>query len=288
VSAVDERRGAARAASRVAPPAASASALYVGTVMHQRLRPARHRLSYRMFSLLLDLDELPALARRLRLFSLDRFNLFSLHQRDHGDGSAGGLRAQIDARLREADLPVGGAIRLLTMPRILGYAFNPISVYFCDDHEGALQAIVYEVNNTFGERHSYLIPVDAAGQRGDRVVQGCAKAMRVSPFLPLDLRYVFRVEPPRADTAALSLGVVARDDVGAIVNARFDAERRTLHDAALARVFFSHPLLTLKVIAAIHWEALRLLLKGVRLQPSAPPRTPAPTPAPTLVQTPDR
>ena len=253
------------------------SALYAGAVMHQRLRPARHRLSYRMFSLLVDLDELPALAARLRWFSLDRFNLFSLHERDYGDvashAGGGGLRACVERQLRAAGLPAGGAIRLLTMPRILGYAFNPISVYFCDDASGAVRALIYEVNNTFGERHSYLIEVDAAERDGGRVVQGCAKELRVSPFLPQDLRYVFRVEAPRPDRGALSVGVVACDAEGAILNARFDAERRRLDDSALVRVFFSHPLLTLKVIAAIHWEALRLVLKGIRLQPK--PAAPA-------------
>jgi len=245
-------------------------------VMHQRLRPARHRLSYRMFSLLVDLDELPTLAARLRWFSLDRFNLFSLHQRDYGDvasHSEGGLRECVARQLRAAGLPAGGAIRLLTMPRILGYAFNPLSVYFCDDASGALRALIYEVNNTFGERHSYLVEVDAAARDGGRVVQGCAKEFRVSPFLPQDLRYEFRVDAPRPDRAALSIGVVAHDAQGALVNTRFDAERRSLDDPALVRVFFSHPLLTLKVIAAIHWEALRLLLKGVRLQPK--PAAPA-------------
>jgi len=256
----------------------SASALYVGSVMHQRLRPARHRLDYRMFSLLVDLDELPALARRLRLFSLDRFNLFSLHERDYGDiaarAAAGdGLRSYVDRQLREAGLPAAAAVRLLTMPRILGYAFNPLSVYFCHDAQGAVQALIYEVNNTFGERHSYLIAVDPGERDGARIVQRCAKEFRVSPFLALDLDYVFRIEAPRPGRAALSIGVVANDRVGALVNARFDAHRRRLDDGALVRVFFSHPLLTLKVIAAIHWEALRLVVKGVRPQPT--PAAPA-------------
>jgi DUF1365 family protein len=252
----------------------AASALYVGSVMHQRLRPVRHRLRYRMFSLLVDLDELPALERRLRLFSIDRFNLFSLHQRDYGEiaRSGGGLRGHVDRLLGGAGLPAAAAVRLLTMPRILGFAFNPLSVYFCHGSDGALRALVYDVRNTFGERHSYAIAV-APGQ-GDacRIVQRCAKAFRVSPFLAMDLDYVFRIEPPDPERAALSIGVVAHDRIGALVNARFDAERRRLDDAALARVFFSHPLLTLKVIAAIHWEALRLFVKGVRLQskPEAP------------------
>jgi DUF1365 family protein len=176
------------------------------------------------------------------------------------------LRAYVDRQLRDAGLPAATAVRLLTMPRILGYAFNPLSVYFCEGAGGALQALIYEVNNTFGERHSYLIAVDASERDGAPVVQRCAKAFRVSPFLALDLDYVFRIEPPRPGRAALSIGVVANDRVGALVNARFDAERRRLDDAALLRVFFSHPLLTLKVIAAIHWQALRLVLKGVRLQ----------------------
>lgn len=253
-----------------------ASALYAGAVMHQRLRPRRHRLRYRMFSLLVDLDELPALAKRLRFFSLNRFNLFSLHERDYGDiaqhpGDTGGLRGHVERQLRAAGLPTGGTIRLLTMPRILGYAFNPLSVYFCADPDGALRALLYEVHNTFGERHGYLLEVDAAARGADRIVQGCAKAFRVSPFLAHELRYEFRVEPPRADRRGLSLAVVARDEAGTLVNARFDGERHRLDDAALARVFISHPLLTLKVIAAIHWEALRLFVKGVRLQPAPPP-----------------
>jgi uncharacterized protein len=246
--------------------AREASALYVGRVMHQRLRPKRHRLAYRVFSLLLDLDELPALAGRLRFFSLNRFNLFSLHERDYGAG-AGGLRAHVERQLRVAGLPAGGAIRLLTMPRILGYAFNPISVYFCDDANGELRALLYEVNSTFGERHSYLIEVDAAERGAPLLHQRCAKRLHVSPFLAMDMRYEFSVAPPSAARADFSLGVSAHDADGAVLNARLDAMRRPLADAALLRVFLTHPLLTLKVIAAIHWEALRLWLKGVRLQP---------------------
>jgi len=250
--------------------AAHASALYTGAVTHRRLRPARHRLRYRVFSLLLDLDELPALAQRLRLFSLNRFNLFSLYERDYGEGGQGalrGLRGYVEAQLRRAGLPAGGAIHLLTMPRILGYAFNPLSVYFCHAADGALRAILYEVNNTYGERHSYLIEVDAAARRGRRIVQRCAKQFHVSPFLALDMNYLFRVEPPAAGRGTLSIGVVAQDADGPVLGARFDACRRRLGDAALARVFVTYPLLTLKVVAGIHWEALRLFVKGLRPRP---------------------
>jgi len=271
---------AASVPAHVSSGMSSASALYVGAVMHQRLRPVRHRLRYRMFSLLVDLDELATLARRLRLFSLDRFNVFSLHQRDYGDAAGradprDGLRAYVDRQLRDAGLPGAAKVLLLTMPRILGYAFNPLSVYFCHGADGALQALMYEVNNTFGERHSYLIAVDAGAHDSARIVQRCAKEFRVSPFLALDLDYVFRIEPPRPERDSLRIGVIVNDRDGAMLNARFDAERRRLDDAALARVFLSHPLLTLKVIAAIHWEALRLLARGVRLQgkPPAPARS---------------
>ena len=251
-----------------------ASALYVGRVMHQRLRPRSHRLGYRVYSLLIDLDELPALAQRLRLFSLNRFNLFSLHERDHGAGDDG-LRAHVERQLRAAGLPAGGAIRLLTMPRILGYAFNPISVYFCDDASGELLALLYEVNNTFGERHSYLIEVDPAERGAPLLHQRCAKQLHVSPFLVMDLRYEFCVAPPSADRTGFSLGISAHDARGALLTARLDATRRPLGDAALLRVFFTHPLLTLKVVIAIHWEALRLWLKGIRVQsrPAPPPQS---------------
>ncbi len=249
-----------------------ASALYVGQVVHQRLRPKRHRLGYRVYSLLVDLDELPGLARRLRLFSLNRFNLFSLYERDHGAGDGTGARAYVERQLHAAGLPTGGAIRLLTMPRILGYAFNPISVYFCDDACGVLRALLYEVNSTYGERHSYLIEVDPAECGASTLHQQCGKRLHVSPFLAMDMRYEFRVAPPSAERVDFSLGISAHDTGGAVLAARFAATRRPLSDAALLRVFLSHPLLTLKVITAIHWEALRLWLKGLRPQPRpAPP-----------------
>jgi len=249
------------------------SALYVGRVMHQRLRPIRHRLDYRLFSMLVDLDELADLDRRLRVFSVDRFNLFSLHVSDYGDGL--GLRAHVDRQLVAAGLCAGGSIRLLSMPRILGHAFNPLSVYFCHHPEGSLQAILYEVNNTFGERHSYLIEVDDAQAHGDCITQQCDKLFHVSPFLGLAMRYGFRVEPPRRESDSLVIGVSASDATGTVLQARMDARRRPLGDAALLRVFITHPMLALKVVAAIHWEALKLWFKGARLhRRPAPPATP--------------
>ena len=150
------------------------SAIYHGQVVHTRFRPVRHRLKHRLMWLLLDLDELPMLARRLRLFSLNRFNLVDFRDRDHGDGSSTALRAQIEAALASAGLePDGGAIRVLCMPRVLGTVFNPLSVFFCHRADGRLRAMLYEVNNTFGDRHSYLHP-NCRGRR--RANPCCVKA----------------------------------------------------------------------------------------------------------------
>jgi len=245
----------------------NASALYAGTVMHQRLRPRRHRLRYRIFLLLLDLDELDEVAGRLWLFSRNRFNLFSFFDRDHGDGSSEPLRALIERQLRTAGIrPDGGAIRLLTMPRVLGYVFNPLSVYFCYRRTGGLTAIVYEVNNTFGERHSYVIPVGPDGT--GTIHQECAKHLFVSPFLDMKMNYAFRVISP---DSRVGIAISVRDAEGAIIIVTSLFARRTLlRDTGLAIAFVTYPLLTLKVIAAIHWEALRIWLKGVRLHDHTP------------------
>ena len=246
----------------------SASALYRGEVMHQRLRPARHRLRYRMFSLLLDLDELALLDARLKLLSVNARNVFSFHEADHGDGSTLPLKTQVRRWLQAAGLKPGGRVRLLAMPRILGFAFNPLSVYFCDAPQGGLEAIVYEVNSTFGERHHYVLPV--VGQRDGVVVQRCAKAMHVSPFLGMDAEYRFSVRPPEGH-ASLHLGIGVHDAQGPLLHATYAATHAPLRDRALALALLTHPLLTLKVVAAIHWDALRLWLKRVPLHPHPGP-----------------
>jgi DUF1365 family protein len=248
---------------------AAGSALYAGIVTHRRLRPRRHRLRYRVFSLLLDLDEIPAVCARLRLLSHRRFNLFGFDERDHADGSGGSLRDWVEGHLADAGIDLdGGPIRLLAMPRVLGYGFNPISVWFCYRRDGRLAALLHEVHNTFGERHSYLIPVAAADEPAS-IGQSCDKAFHVSPFMAMDMRYDFRVHAP---DERLSLIVRGCDDGGPAIVAALAATRVELTDAALLRAFCRTPLLTLKVIGGIHWEALRLWIKGVRLhrRPAAP------------------
>ncbi|HTO82288.1 MAG TPA: DUF1365 family protein [Methylomirabilota bacterium] len=250
----------------------SASAIYTGRVMHARWRPVRHRLRYEALYLLLDLDELPELSRRLRLFSTRGFNLFGFLERDHGDGGDRSLRLYVETHLRRAGIePDGGPIRLLAMPRVLGTVFNPLSLFFCHRADGTLAAVLYEVNNTFGERHSYLIPATRdAGATADRVLrQSCAKCFYVSPFLDMPLTYHFRVAPP-ADRA--SVVVQTHDADGPILTAVFAGTRAPLTDANLCRAFLRHPLLAMQVLGAIHWEALKLWRKGLRVRPRpAPP-----------------
>lgn len=246
------------------------SALYVGAVMHRRLRPMMHQFRYRAFWLLIDLDELPALTARLRLFSHNRFNLFALHEADHGDGSTTPIRIQAERHLSEAGIDIaGGSIRLLCMPRTLGYGFNPISIYFCHRPGGELAAIIYEVHNTFGERHSYIATIET---NLDEIRQDCRKVFFVSPFMDMDVVYHFSLTEP---AERLAVGIDASKGGERVLNACLAGLRRELTDTALLLVFLRIPLITAKVTLAIHWEALRLWLKGMRLRtrPSAPARS---------------
>lgn len=248
--------------------AALKSSLFPGHVTHARLKPKQHRLAYRIYSLLLDLDELDALDRQLKLFSVDRFNLFSFYARDRGDRSGSDLKIQVERAMRAAGLePDGGPIRLLTMPRLLGWAFNPLSVFFCYRRDGALRAILWEVDNTFGERHGYMIPVEDGS--GGEIVQHCDKAFYVSPFMDMDLRYTFRVSPP---AEKLSIRIETFDAQGPVLTARHLAKRTELTDRALLKAFFAIPFLTLRVVGGIHWEALKIWVKGVglRVRPAPP------------------
>jgi uncharacterized protein len=249
------------------------SSLYIGTVMHRRLRPKPHRLRYRVAWMLLDLDELAELPKKLRLFSYNRRNLVSFFDRDHGDGGGRPLRQQVEAHLREAGIaPDGGPIRLLCMPRIFGCGFNPLSVYFCYRRDGTLAAILYEVHNTFKQRHSYLIQVDrtAAVRPGATIDQHCRKGFYVSPFMDMDLRYAFRVVVPDRRVA---VAIRTADREGLVLAAALSGDRRALTDASLLRMLASYPLLTLKVIGAIHWHGLKMVLRGFELRPR--PRPPA-------------
>ncbi|MFN3880828.1 MAG: DUF1365 domain-containing protein [Nitrincola lacisaponensis] len=241
------------------------SAIYVGEVMHQRLRPVKHRFVYRVSTWLIDLNELEAL-HQLPGFSVDRFNLFAFYQRDHGDGSDTPLVLQIRQILETHGIAIGqGAIRLLCYPRILGYVFNPLSVFYCHDESGQLRAILYEVSNTFGQRHSYLIPVEQHARSAVTPIrQQASKDFYVSPFMPMETDYQFQMLPPENQVA---VRIRQTDPEGPLFDASFTGQRLALEPRSVIKAFLRHPLMTLKVIGGIHWEALHLWRKGMKLQP---------------------
>jgi DUF1365 family protein len=243
--------------------------------MHRRTRPRRHKLAYEVFSFFLDLDELTTLDREVMGFGYNRFNLFSFHDRDYGPGTGAPLRAWIEGHVKDAGIALnGGPIRLLCYPRVCGYVFNPLTVYYCYrrevDGQETLAAICYEVSNTFKQRHTYVIPVTIT--EAGIIRQSCPKELYVSPFVDMDMTYHFRVRPPGEE---LGIAIQEDDSVGALLFASFHGRRRALASLPVLRAFLSFPLLTLKVIGGIHWEALKLWAKGVpvvhRPEPPANP-----------------
>ncbi|GMG84725.1 DUF1365 domain-containing protein [Paralimibaculum aggregatum] len=236
-----------------------AACLYPGHVMHMRLSPFAHRFRYRVFTLLIDADRMAETCAPLRLLGFERRRLLSLWRRDHGPRDGTDLRPWVEARLAERGLPRPARIWLLSFPRILGYAFNPLSVYFCHDEAGALESVVYEVKNTFGDQHAYALP--ARPGRDGTVRHETDKGFFVSPFIGMDQRYAFTI---RAPGERLALRIRQGDGSGPWLIAAQTGRRRPLSDASLLARWLSHPLMTVKVFAAIHWQALRLWRKGAR------------------------
>ena len=242
-----------------------AAALYIGEVMHARLKPVGHRFNYRVMSLLIDLDRLGVADRQTLLFGVNRRALYSFHEADHGerDGSSLRLYAQRCASEHGIDL-TGGRVLLLCYPRLLGYTFNPLSVYFCYHANGRPALLIYEVRNTFGDIHAYVLPVKHGDISPAGIRQEQDKRFYVSPFIEMKMHYHFRVVPPGDQ---VKLRILETDSEGPLLSATFNGHRRALTTAELLRSFFSLPAVTAKIIVAVHWQALRLWLKGVRLVP---------------------
>jgi len=248
------------------------SAIYRGAVMHARYRPVQHRLEHRVFAMLLDLDELEELARATRGFGHNRFNFLSFYDRDHGPGDGTPLRPWLESLVAAQVIDIrGGALRVLCYPRVLGFVFNPLSVWYCYRRDGALAAVVYEVHNTFGERHAYVLPV--AGSENAQIEQRAAKAFHVSPFLSMDCHYRFRVVPPGD---AISVTIREWEGADETLVATFAGRRSAFTAKALWAAWAAHPLMTLKVVAAIHWHAFLLWRKGLAVQTHPARATPAP------------
>jgi len=242
------------------------AALYVGKVMHARLKPIQHRFAYRIFMMLLDLDRLHEADGLSRLFSVGRFNLLGFHDRDH-----------LPSRPREAHQPLVDRARalfqqhdidvttcrilLLCLPRVLGYAFNPISVFYAVGEDGRLHGLIYEVRNTFGERHAYVAAASTSSGPSRHQIR---KQFHVSPFLPMELDYQFSVISPGE---ILALRILESDAEGPVLSTGFSGKHSDVTSRTVLKLFFGLPLVTLKVILGIHFEAARIYLKGLRVHP---------------------
>lgn len=231
--------------------------LYTGEVVHKRFAPVRHELRYRVFNIFIDVDRIAEAASALWLFSYNRPGLISLRDRDHGPGDGTPIREHAFALMRSAD---GGEhvtrVCMFCYPRVLGYVFNPLTVYYGFDAQDHLRMMIYEVNNTFGGRHSYVVPVS------ETLAQHADKHFFVSPFNKVEGRYSFHFTAPGE---RIALGIALSVEGKAVLKAYVSGKRHRLDDAQLLRSFIRMPLLTFKVIAGIHVEALRLWWKGLKL-----------------------
>jgi uncharacterized protein len=258
-----------RASAAIAFPApAAAVSLYVGDVMHQRMRPKPHRFTYRVFNILIDLDRLDDADRQSKLFGVNRAAVTSFHESDHIDGPYDSARSYVDHLLNEAGLTEkADRILLACYPRVFGRVFNPLAVYYAYDRYDVLKALIYEVRNTFGERHSYVCvckpgDVSPAGIRQER-----NKRFFVSPFIDMEMRYHFRMLPP---AEAMRWRILETDSEGPFLSATFDGERTEFTSRAILECLLRVPFQTLKIVAGIHFEALRLWLKGARYRSRGP------------------
>lgn len=236
------------------------SRLFECQVMHHRFTPKRHRFAYGIFMLAVDLDELPRLARTFRLLSINGRNLFSLREADYLPTSeAPSLRARVEALAATHGVDLtGGKIELITLPRIAGYLFNPISLYFCRDRAGTPVAAIAEVTNTFHEVKPYFLGPPT--WNGHAFCLRLPKYFYVSPFSDVDVEFDFHLRP--ADD---SLAIRIDDFIGVdrTLTSTLTGRSRPLSDRALASYLFTYPLLTLRVMLLIHWHALRLWWKRV-------------------------
>ena len=243
------------------------SCLYSGAVIHRRLGNHSHYLKYRVFSFLIDLDELSQLDKQLSLFAWNRWNAISFWEKDYGDGSGQPLKdyalSLCDKAGCKADLQ---RVEILCYPRLWGYTFNPLSIYFCYDRDDRLSSIIYEVTNTYGERHSYILP-----QNADQFPQHrCAKKLYVSPFLPMEAEYQFRIVKP---DDKVSVAIRQKSSNGDGLNAVFAGKRQSITDSALAWNIIKNPAMTQKVMVGIHWEAIKLWKKSLPIFRHTPTQT---------------
>ena len=235
------------------------SSIYNGTVIHKRFKPKTHYFKYNVFSLLIDLSELDHLDNKIKFFSYNKFNLVSFYEKDHGDRDGKSLIDWVKKNLDDNNVNSKNIkIKLLCYPRILGYVFNPLSVFYVYDIDERIICILYEVKNTFGEQHTYIFKVN---DDKNLYQHNCLKKFHVSPFIEMDCKYFFRILKP-GEKISVIIDQYQTDEK--ILYASQDGKRVDFSTKELIRSYISHPLMTFKIISAIHYEAFKLWLKGIR------------------------
>ena len=235
------------------------SSIYNGSVIHKRFKPKKHFFKYKVFSLFLDLSELKELNNNLNFFSLNKFNLISFYEKDHGERDGSSLLDWVKNNLRSNSISTDNIkVKLLCYPRILGYVFNPLSIFFVYDNDENLISILYEVKNTFGEQHTYVFKIEGENKL---IQNNCSKKFHVSPFIEMDCNYFFRILNPGDK---LSVIIDQYDQEGKILFASQDGIRSDLTNKNLMNSYLKHPLMTFKIISAIHFEAFKLWIKGIK------------------------
>ena len=233
------------------------SCIYNGVVTHKRFKPVKHFLKYKTFSFFIDLDEIEKLDKDNIIFSFNKFNIFSFYNKDHGDRDGKSLKGWVIDNLRKFNINEKiNKIKLLCYPRIFGYVFNPLSIFYCYQ-DGELKVVFYEVKNTFNEQHTYIFKV----KDSNVVTQKCKKKFYVSPFMNMDTYYSFRLLNPNEK---LSVSIKQTDKKDTILTAVQTGERKDFNLKQLVINFFRYPLMTIKIISAIHFEALLLWKKGAK------------------------
>ena len=236
------------------------SFIYNGKVIHKRFKPKEHFFQYSVFSLLVDLSELSILEKELKIFSYNKFNILSFYDIDHGPRDGTSLISWVKKNLNNNKINSEDiTIKLLCYPRLWGYVFNPLSIFFVYNNKSKLISILYEVKNTFGEQHTYIFKIDKETQFFEH---SCKKKFHVSPFIEMDCFYFFKVLKPENK---LSVVINQNDEKGKILFASQDGLKSDLNNRNLIHSFMSHPLMSFKVIGAIHFEALKLWFKGLKL-----------------------